>query len=206
MGRPSTFHTRLFKRRLHIPAINLSFISDSQQYLWCDEKKSKDYYLLLVTEKAHKGKSDFNLSDDNLREFFLFPHSIALESYVEAFQYKVLHNILYTNTKLFKIGFRTDDVCTFCEAEPETLYHILYQCPYSRRFWKDFESYWCRLSNQQVRLSLQNVMFGIVFKQCPSTKLLNYFIVVGKLFFSDCRSFKFIKSSKKLLTMNSACK
>ena len=37
------------------------------------KKKSKDYYLLLVTEKAqppnitHKWKSDFNLSDDNLR-------------------------------------------------------------------------------------------------------------------------------------------
>ena len=28
-----TFYTRLFKRRLHIPAINLSFISDSQQHL-----------------------------------------------------------------------------------------------------------------------------------------------------------------------------
>ena len=47
------------------------------------KKKSKDYYLLLVTEKAqppniiHKWKSDFNLSDDNLREFFLLPHSVA---------------------------------------------------------------------------------------------------------------------------------
>ena len=98
------------------------------------------------------------LSYDNLREFFLLPHSVALESYVKAFQYKVLHNILYRNKKLFKIGFRRDDFCTFCEAEPETLYHILYQCPYSKRFWNDFESYWCLLSNQQVCLSLQNVM------------------------------------------------
>ena len=24
-------------------------------------------------------------------------------------------------------------------------------------------------------------------KQCPSTKLLNYFIIVGKMFFWDCR-------------------
>ena len=104
------------------------------------KKKSKDYYSLLVTEKAqpsninHKWKSDFNLSDDHLREFFLLPHSVALESYVKAFQYKVLNNILYTTKKLFKIRYRTDDVYTFCEAEPETLYHILYQCPYSRQF------------------------------------------------------------------------
>jgi len=34
---------------------------------------------------------------------------------------------------------------------------------------------------------LQNVIFGIIFKQCPSTKSLNYFIIVGKLFLWDCR-------------------
>ena len=55
------------------------------------KKKSKDYYLLLVAEKAqppnitHKWKSDFNLPDDHLSEFFLLPHSVALESYVKAF-------------------------------------------------------------------------------------------------------------------------
>ena len=78
--------------------------------------------------------------------------------------------------------------CTFCEAKPETLHHtcILYQCPYSWQFWNDFESYWCLLSNQQVHLWLQNVIFGIISKQCPSTKLLNYFVVVGKLFLWDC--------------------
>ena len=50
-----------------------------------------------------------------------------------------------------------------------------------------YYSYWCLLSNQQVRLSLQNVIFSIISKQCPSTKLLNYFIVVGELFLWDCR-------------------
>jgi len=34
---------------------------------------------------------------------------------------------------------------------------------------------------------LQNVIFGNISKQCPSTKLLNYFIIIGKLFLWDCR-------------------
>ena len=51
----------------------------------------------------------------------------------------------------------------------------------------NFESYWCFLSNQQVRLSLQNVMFDIISKQCPLTNLLNYFIIIGKLFLLDWR-------------------
>ena len=52
MGRPPTLYTWLFKRQLHIPAFNLSFISDSQQRFWYDEKTSKDYDPLLVTGKA----------------------------------------------------------------------------------------------------------------------------------------------------------
>lgn len=96
-------------------------------------QKSKDYYSLLVIKKSqlpnivHKWKSDFNISDDLLRESFILPHSVALESYVKAFQYKILNNILYTNMKLCKIGFKADDLCTFCKAERETLYHLLYR-------------------------------------------------------------------------------
>ena len=56
------------------------------------KNKSKDYYSLLVMKKSqppnigHKWKSDFNISDILLRESFIFPHSVALESYVKAFQ------------------------------------------------------------------------------------------------------------------------
>ena len=56
-------------------------------------QKIKDYYLLLVSEKAqppniiHKLNSDFNFTTQQLKEISL-PHLVALESYVEAFQCK----------------------------------------------------------------------------------------------------------------------
>ena len=49
---------------------------------------------------ANKLQSDFSLSTDQVSQFFILPHSIALELHVKAFQYKVLNSILYTNTKL----------------------------------------------------------------------------------------------------------
>jgi len=103
-------------------------------YLW---RKKHSLLILSISGKA--------ISTSQMiiwENFFLLPHSVALKSYVKAFQYKVLNNILYTNKKLFKIDYRSDNVCTFCEAEPETLYHILFQCPYSRQFWNNFESFY----------------------------------------------------------------
>ena len=132
-------------------------------------------------------QNDFNFTKDQIKQIFALPHLVALESYVKAFQYKVINSILYTNTKLFKIGYKTDDLCTFCNAEPETLSHLFYDCSHSKKFWIDFESYWCLLSNQQISLSMQNILFGILEKRCPLSNLLNYFIIIGKLFLWNCR-------------------
>jgi len=80
-----------------------------------------------------------------------------------------------------------NDACTFCNDEPENLYHLFCECPHSKTFWTDFESYWYHLSDQPIYLSAQNVLFGVLFKQFPLSNLLNYFIVIGKLFLWDCR-------------------
>ena len=119
--------------------------------------------------------------------FYSNSRKSLFESYVKGFQFKVINSILYTNSKLYKIGFKTDDLCSFCKAESETLHHLLYQCPFVRQFWNDFQDYWHQLSNQQIRLTLQDVLFGIITKPCPLLNLLNYFIIIEKLFLWDCR-------------------
>ena len=90
----------------------------------------------------------------------------------------MLNSVLYTNSKLHKIGFKTDDLCSFCKAEPETLYHLFYQCSYAKWFWSEFQGYWHQISNQQVHLSLQDVLFRILSKPCTLLNLLNYIKVL----------------------------
>ena len=125
-----------------------------------------------------------------MRQIFQLPHSVTLESSVKAFQYKVLHTILYTNTKLYKMGFRTNDLCIFCKSQSESLNHLFFHCPYSKQFWNDLEIYWCSVSSKRIRLfSLQNVLVGIIAENTdPSHLLLNYFIMIGKLFLWNCRN------------------
>ena len=51
--------------------------------------KSKDYYILLIREKAkppniiQKLQSNFHFNSDNLKQIFKLPHSIVVESYVK---------------------------------------------------------------------------------------------------------------------------
>ena len=73
--------------------------------------KSKHYYSLLIGAKARLPnnsinlKREFNLTEEQLGKFYLLPHTVTSEPYLKAFQYKVLNSILYTNDKLYKIGY-----------------------------------------------------------------------------------------------------
>ena len=154
------------------------------------EKTSKHYYTLIISTKAKFPnnaqvlKRDFNLNEEQLKKVFILPHTISFEPYVRAFQYKVLNSILFTNTKLFKIGFVTEDKCSFCKSQSETLNHLLFDCIKTRSFWRDFEFYFYTLSKEFVHLTLKDVIVGIIITKCP---LLNYLILIAKIYLWNCR-------------------
>jgi len=149
------------------------------------KKKSKDYYSLLLSKKAqfpNRGstlKRQFDLTDDDLQKAYILPHTVCCEQYIRAFQYKVLNSILYTNTKLYKIGFTTDDNCSFCKSHPETLSHFFFDCIYSHTFWKEFELFFHSISKEPVSLTLKDVIIGTVDSESP---LLNYLLLIAKLY------------------------
>ena len=97
---------------------------------------------------------------------------------------KVLNSILFTNTKLCKIGYISDDNCSFCKLKPETLYHVLFYCSHVQRFWKDFEYYFYLLTKEFFHLTLQDVMIGKLYAKCP---LLKYLLLIAKSFIWGCR-------------------
>ena len=64
---------------------------------------------------------------------------------------------LNSNTKLHKIGFSPNVLCSFLEAQSETLSHNFQQCSHSKAFLEWFWVLFFFLSNQRVYLSVENV-------------------------------------------------
>ena len=81
-----------------------------------------------------KLKEDFGLDDITVSKAFLNLKSVSSETFVRSFQFKLLDDIIFTNTRLAKIGYIAHDTCTFCEVESETVYHLFYQCPLTYLF------------------------------------------------------------------------
>ena len=109
--------------------------------------KSRQFYSLLIVNKAKYPNSFKTLSADlefsnPLQEVFSIPYNVVSETYVWSFQYKLFNNILFTNTKLFRIGLIESEKCSFCTIYKEDLYHLFYGCSYSRAFWNRYCNRW----------------------------------------------------------------
>ena len=48
--------------------------------------------------------------------------TVSSEMFIRSFQFKILNDITFTNSRLAKIGYVQDDFCTFCKVSPETVY------------------------------------------------------------------------------------
>ena len=115
-----------------------------------------------------------------IKKAFLLIRSCICETYVQCFQFKILNDILFTNSRLAKIGLIQSDLCTFCNTGAETIDHLFFYCVYSRAFWEEFESYWIAIAKKQRKLELKTILVGVTDTKCS---LFNYLIVLGKLHF-----------------------
>ena len=94
--------------------------------------------------------------------------SVSSETFVRSFQFEMLNDITFTNTRLAKIGYVPHDTCTFCEVESESVYHL---CSLTHFFLEYFENFCFVSSGQREELTLQDVFIGKLEK----SDLLNYF-------------------------------
>ena len=95
--------------------------------------KNKHFYELLVSGKGRvsrgfaKLKEDFGLADSDVTKAFI--------------KVKILNTITFTNSRLAKIGYGSDDSCTFCRVSSKTVNHLFYECLHTNQFWKDFKNF-----------------------------------------------------------------
>ena len=112
---------------------------------------------------------------------------LRLRFSVQCFQFKILNDILFLNTRLAKIGRIQSDLCSFCQTSLETLEHFFYRCSFSTEFWTKFEKFWLTVAREQIKLDYINIILGILDQR---SNLLDYFIILGKLYLWNCRKNK----------------
>ena len=156
---------------------------------------SKQIYKKLVTkrtlEPTSKAKFTAIFSENNLdwANIYKIPFNSTLDTRTRAFQLKILHRILFTNSALFKMKISATPLCTFCGLESETLEHLFVDCEYVKSFWEVFTAWVNSLGIVLNQPTDQEIMLGITGNR-DDCKLVNHLLILRRQTIFYCRQQK----------------
>ena len=85
---------------------------------------------------------NYGFTTDNIQKVYMLPFQILKEPKLIIFQFKIIHNILPTQSSLFRAGIKDSDICPLCNSESQSLSHMLITCNTSSPFWNQFKQWW----------------------------------------------------------------
>ena len=125
------------------------------------------------------------LPPDQISKHFNSAFSITLETKLTMFQYKTLHDIVFTGSKLFKAKLASSDLCYLCLKTKQDLKHMLVSCPVVTEFWKIFLQWYETLTEAKLELSTVKILYGII-ENDHFLKLTNYLLLIAKYYIYCC--------------------
>ena len=136
---------------------------------------------LLVWKVLKSPKIELELVGKNLspKAIYQLPFKVTVENKLRCFQYKIIHGILPTNKRLFKMGLKTSPRCERCNFPNETLVHLLYECPITQSFWREIVNWWNEKRSENRSLSVTDILYGYK-PDCTKFYALNHVLIIAK--------------------------
>ena len=189
--------------------------------------KSKDIYWLLYRAQnkslgvpaSHDKWSealDLALDTEEWNTVHKIPFRATHETYIQSFQYKVLHRIIPCNHWLYKLKIVISPNCKTCGTD-DTLIHYFMDYERVQNFWNSFDTWWYTLTNTRLVIDPAIVIFGIP-ENTLDAQVLNFCLVMAKLHIYKTKQtcddkhvtlydyLRFLKSKLDLYYMNAEIK
>ena len=114
--------------------------------------------------------------DEKWEKIYMLPFRCSSNTRIRNFQFKITHNILYLNEKLYIFNKTDTELCYFCNHQKESQNHFFYDCNVVRRFWEEvFLTFHCIFEN--INIEEHIVLLGIIDE---GKQLANLIIILGK--------------------------
>ena len=137
---------------------------------------------------ATKWSSDLNsepqLRGEDILEAFTLVKKMTISPKHRDFQFRLIHRILVTNKSLLLWKLKDSDLCTFCETEIESIYHLLWGCTYSKSLWSKLFEWIQSKTDMNISYSVEEIFFGITM---DNMQFLNCLFVITKQYIYSSR-------------------
>ena len=100
-----------------------------------------EIYSILVSSLRNKPTSQNHFENSfpnytfDWKQIYLLPQIITINTYQSNFQYKILHNILCLNKKMYIFGKIDSLLCSVYHSNDETVSHLYCDCVRVNQLW-----------------------------------------------------------------------
>ena len=142
----------------------------------------------LLIKNKWQNELDPTTAEYRWDDIFLLPYRITDDSKLQSFQFKLLHRIIFTNSKLLKCNLVPSELCTFCNERKETLLHLFVTCSRAVTIWRNLELNLRQKCNLNITFSRNDIVLGLL-ENNPTNNSLNLLILLVKryLYVTKCK-------------------
>ena len=181
----SPFYTKCIKIltefKIDCPDVELSGIT------------TKCLYNAILDSKEHVPK----IVQKNADVEFLFVFKNVFDKFIDRFSrdvlFKIVHNILPTNSLMFNYNIYKCNKCTFCVHEPETLQHLFFDCSFIFNLKVLIKNWIFALSSGSVSLQFSHILLRDI--SASGNKLKSVILLLIGLY---CKTIWLQRNVKKL--------
>jgi len=119
-----------------------------------------------------------NITEGEWNHYHTLPFKCTKNTKLQSFQYKIVHNILTTQKTLKVCKIAENDTCAYCGQDVETIQHLLFSCPYTRRSWNDLVDWLMPVLDISDLISEKYILLGSF-----SSDIINLLILITKYSF-----------------------
>ena len=123
-----------------------------------------------------KWTTELHLTDnEDWKYLYKLAKQCKLNANTIFFQFQVLHRTIMTNKKMYQFNLRDDDLCDVCQI-PETISHLLYDCPEIRFLWDHLLNWLSIVTNIDINFDKKAILLG----DKNNDPIINTVIVITK--------------------------
>ena len=107
------------------------------------------------------------------------PFVVTTETKLSIFQYKIIHDILPTNSLLFKRKIIDTTKCPLCQDQIHDIRRMIVKCLFVITFWHHFHKWYTFGDDLKRSLSPTEILYGVIRRKKLNIAL-NHIVIIAK--------------------------
>ena len=112
-----------------------------------------------VMPTAERRMKEASLKEHMMQLIYSLPFNVIEDTRLAIIQYKIIHQILLTNSTLFRDSIKRHNNCHLC-GERQTLSHLFVNCSEAWLFWSLFTNWWSSKNRERITRNKNEIVYG----------------------------------------------